>query len=221
MSPVYGFSPNALRYLEHCLACLDSFEGTYGTKFELIAMVNGVVTTYVGNELATAERVRALPWSEEQENAVRGAYLGGQVATGAYPRMAAAFMEDAGPIDLEAVFRAGVGAGAGRVRPVSLSGPWTGVAEGRVGAAGRWGLVAQFPAPLKRLRSSPRPQRSACPRPRAVPAPSQIRATWPSGPSSWWSSTDAGLRDVSGGGRMPALRSSSGVIGDSIVNSAC
>lgn len=105
MSPVYGFSPNALRYLEHCLTCLDSFEGTYGTKFELIAMVNGVVTTYVGNELATVERVRALPWSEEQEHAVRGAYLGGQVATGAYPRMAAAFMEDAGPIDLGAVFQ--------------------------------------------------------------------------------------------------------------------
>ncbi|MFI1355432.1 TetR/AcrR family transcriptional regulator [Streptomyces sp. NPDC020898] len=104
MSPVYGFSPNALRYLEHCLTCLDPFEGTYGTKFELIAMLNGLVTTYVGNELATAERVRSLPWSEEQEGAVRIAYLGGQVATGAYPRMAAAFMEDSGPIDLEAVF---------------------------------------------------------------------------------------------------------------------
>lgn len=57
MSPVYGFSPHALRYLEHCLACLDSFDGTYGTKFGLVAMVNGVVTTYAGNELATAERV--------------------------------------------------------------------------------------------------------------------------------------------------------------------
>ncbi|MGC5564267.1 TetR/AcrR family transcriptional regulator [Streptomyces sp. FR-108] len=105
MSPVYGFSPNALRYLEHCLTCLDSFDGTYGTKFELIAMVNGVVTTYVGNELATAERARALPWSEERENAVRIAYLGGRVASGAYPRLAAAFAEDSGPIDLEGVFR--------------------------------------------------------------------------------------------------------------------
>ncbi|MGW1719354.1 TetR/AcrR family transcriptional regulator C-terminal domain-containing protein [Streptomyces sp. NPDC002156] len=104
MSPVYGFSPNALRYLEHCLTCLDPFEGTYGTKFELIAMLNGMVTTYVGNELATAERVRSLPWSEEQENAMRIAYLGGQVAGGGYPRLAAAFLEDSGPIDLEAVF---------------------------------------------------------------------------------------------------------------------
>ncbi|KAA0931405.1 TetR/AcrR family transcriptional regulator [Streptomyces apricus] len=108
MSPVYGFSPNAMRYLEHCLACLDSFDGTYGTKFELIALVNGVVTTYVGNELATAERVRALPWSEEQEAAVRIAYLGGRVASGDYPRLAAAFAQDAGPIDLEAVFRRAV-----------------------------------------------------------------------------------------------------------------
>ncbi|WP_330292105.1 TetR/AcrR family transcriptional regulator [Streptomyces sp. NBC_00576] len=104
MSPVYGFSPNALRYLEHCLTCLDSFDAPYGTKIELIAMLNGLVTTYVGNELATAERARSLPWSEEQENAMRIAYLGGQVGSGAYPRMAAAFMEDAGPIDLEAVF---------------------------------------------------------------------------------------------------------------------
>jgi AcrR family transcriptional regulator len=104
MSPVYGFSPNALRYLEHCLACLDPLDVPYGTRMELIAMVNGVVTTYVANELATAERVRALPWSEEQENAIRIGYLGGQVASGAYPRLAAAFMEDAGPIDLEAVF---------------------------------------------------------------------------------------------------------------------
>ncbi|MER5384870.1 TetR/AcrR family transcriptional regulator [Streptomyces sp. NPDC002688] len=104
MSPVYGFSPNALRYLEHCLACLDPLEVPYGTKMELIAMLNGVVTTYVGNELATVERTRSLPWSEEQENAARIAYLGSQVASGAYPRMAAAFMEDAGPIDLEAVF---------------------------------------------------------------------------------------------------------------------
>ncbi|MGW0815270.1 TetR/AcrR family transcriptional regulator C-terminal domain-containing protein [Streptomyces viridiviolaceus] len=104
MSPVYGFSPNALRYLEHCLACLDPYDGSYGTKMQLIAMVNGVVTTYVTNELATAERTRSLPWSQEQENAVRGAYLGRQVASGAYPRLAAAFTEDPGPIDLEAVF---------------------------------------------------------------------------------------------------------------------
>lgn len=104
MSPVYGFSPNSLRYLEHCLACLDTLPAPYGTKLELIAMLNGIVTTYVTNELATAERTRSLPWSQEQEDAVRIAYLGARIATGAYPRMAAAFTEDTGPIDLEAVF---------------------------------------------------------------------------------------------------------------------
>ncbi|MGX1269010.1 TetR/AcrR family transcriptional regulator [Streptomyces phaeoluteigriseus] len=104
MSPVHGFSPNALRYLEHCLACLDPLDVTYGVKMQLVAMLNGVVTMYVSSELATAERTRSLPWSEEQENAVRIGYLAGQVATGAYPRMAAAFSEDPGPIDLEAVF---------------------------------------------------------------------------------------------------------------------
>ncbi|KES06830.1 TetR family transcriptional regulator [Streptomyces toyocaensis] len=109
MSPVYGFSPNALRYLEHCLACLDPLPEPYGTKLELIAMLNGIVTTYVTNELATDERTRSLPWSQERENAMRIAYLGGRVATGEYPRMAAAFAEDAGPIDLEAVFERALG----------------------------------------------------------------------------------------------------------------
>ncbi|MEU2286377.1 TetR/AcrR family transcriptional regulator [Streptomyces sp. NPDC013178] len=104
MSPVYGFSPNALRYLEHCLACLDPLDLTYGMKLQLVGMLNGTVTTYVANELATAERSRSLPWSEDEENAVRIAYLGGQLASGAFPRMAAAFAEDPGPIDLEAVF---------------------------------------------------------------------------------------------------------------------
>lgn len=109
MSPVYGFSPNALRYLEHCLACLDPVEASYGMKMQLVGLLNGVVTMYVTNELATAERSRSLPWSEDQENAVRIAYLGSQIAGGAYPRMAAAFMEDPGPIDLDAVFDVAVG----------------------------------------------------------------------------------------------------------------
>lgn len=104
MSPVYGFSPNSLRFLEHCMACMDSLDAPYGTKMQLLGMLNGCVTTYVANELATAERVRSLPWSEERENEVRIAYLGGQIASGAYPRLAAAFTEDSGPIDLEAVF---------------------------------------------------------------------------------------------------------------------
>ncbi len=109
MSPVYGFSPNGLRYLEHCMTCMDPLDAPYGTKMQLLAMVNGCVTTYVANELATAERVRSLPWSEERENQVRIAYLGEQIASGAYPRLAAAFMEDSGPIDLEAAFEWMVG----------------------------------------------------------------------------------------------------------------
>ncbi|GGV81826.1 TetR family transcriptional regulator [Streptomyces gelaticus] len=104
MSPVYGFSPNALRYLEYALSCLDGVDARFGEKMELIAMVNGVVTTYVANEIATAERSRSLPWSEEQENAVRTDYLISQIVTGKYPRMAAGFAEDPGPIDLDGVF---------------------------------------------------------------------------------------------------------------------
>ncbi|MEU6219738.1 TetR/AcrR family transcriptional regulator [Streptomyces sp. NPDC047022] len=109
MSSLYGFSPNVLRYVEHSLACLDPLEVSYGTKLELFAMLNSTVTMYVANELATAERARALPWSEERENAVRAAYLDGRLATGAYPRLAAAFAEAPGPVDLEAVFERVVG----------------------------------------------------------------------------------------------------------------
>ncbi|WP_327120169.1 TetR/AcrR family transcriptional regulator C-terminal domain-containing protein [Streptomyces sp. NBC_01341] len=104
MSPVYGFSPNSLRYLEYALSCLDGFDARFGEKMELIAMVNGVVTTYVSNEIATAERSRSLPWSEAQEQEIRTRYLIGRIATGKYPRMAAGFAEDPGPIDLEGVF---------------------------------------------------------------------------------------------------------------------
>ncbi|MFJ4684111.1 TetR/AcrR family transcriptional regulator [Streptomyces sp. NPDC088789] len=104
MPGVYGFSPNSLRFLEHCLACLAPLDAPFGTKTELIALVTGVVTTFTANEIATAERTRSMPWTEAEENAVRMAYLGAQVATGAYPRLAAAFAEQQGPVDLEAVF---------------------------------------------------------------------------------------------------------------------
>jgi hypothetical protein len=105
MSGLFGFSPNTLRYLEHCLACLEPLDVPAGTKTELIALLNGVVTTYAANDIATVERTRSMPWSVEEENAVRMAYLGSQVATGAYPRLAAAFTEQSGPVDLDAVFR--------------------------------------------------------------------------------------------------------------------
>ncbi|MET9735420.1 TetR/AcrR family transcriptional regulator [Streptomyces sp. NPDC006458] len=110
ISGVYGFTPNALRYLEWSLTCLDPLDLPYGTKVELIAMVNGVVATSVANELAVAERVRTLPWSADQENAVRSAYVGGRIASGEYPRLAAALSEG-GPeaVDLDEVFERVVG----------------------------------------------------------------------------------------------------------------
>ncbi|MEU9333681.1 TetR/AcrR family transcriptional regulator C-terminal domain-containing protein [Streptomyces sp. NPDC048290] len=104
MPGVHGFSPSSLRYLEHCLECLEPLDATYAVKTELVALLTGVVSTYAAQEIATTERTRAMPWSAEEENAVRFAYLGGQVATGAYPRLAAAFAEASGPVDLEAVF---------------------------------------------------------------------------------------------------------------------
>lgn len=99
MSTVYGSSPNALRYLEHCLGVLEGLDAPHGTKLELIAMVNGTAMITVANEIAMAERARGLPWSEEQEQRVRSAYLLGQVADGAYPRLARMVTEAPAPGD--------------------------------------------------------------------------------------------------------------------------
>ncbi|MER7520631.1 TetR/AcrR family transcriptional regulator [Streptomyces sp. NPDC126499] len=104
MTTGYAFGPNALRFLEHCLACLDGLDLPGGTKMELIATVNGTVMTLVANELALAERARSLPWSEEREQAVRQAYLASRLATGAYPHLTAVFAEAAPPPDAQEVF---------------------------------------------------------------------------------------------------------------------
>ncbi|MDX6329246.1 MAG: hypothetical protein QOI83_1629 [Streptomycetaceae bacterium] len=104
LSPVHGFSPNGLRYLEFCLAALEGLPAGNGTKMELIAMINGVVTAFVGNELAAAERARAFPWSPDEEQAARGAYLARQISSGQYPRLAGILAEAAGPIDYDAAF---------------------------------------------------------------------------------------------------------------------
>lgn len=109
MSGAYGFSPNSLKFLEFSLWCLDPLDLPYGRKVELVAMVNGVVTTYVANEVQTAERTRALPWPAEREQEIRTAYLEKQMATGHYPRLAAALAADSGPVDMEAVFDRALG----------------------------------------------------------------------------------------------------------------
>ncbi|MEV7547743.1 TetR/AcrR family transcriptional regulator [Streptomyces sp. NPDC089915] len=108
LSPVYGFSPHALRYLEHSLACLEPLEVSGGEKLELVAAINGTVATFVAGELATAERARSLPWSEAAEQGVRTSWLGSRLATGEYPRLAAALtagdpVPGAG-LDMAAVF---------------------------------------------------------------------------------------------------------------------
>ncbi|MBT2408736.1 MULTISPECIES: TetR/AcrR family transcriptional regulator [unclassified Streptomyces] len=105
LSPVYGFSPNALRYLEHSLRCLAPLEVPDGDKLELIASVNGTVATFVDGELALAERARQLPWSEAAEQGVRMAWLGSRLATGEYPLLAGALTAWPGiPAELGEVF---------------------------------------------------------------------------------------------------------------------
>ncbi|MFE7120780.1 TetR/AcrR family transcriptional regulator [Streptomyces sp. NPDC057654] len=104
MSPVYGFSPNALRYVEYVLWVLDGLDVEDGAKMELLAMVTAVVTSFVGSELTAAERHRTSPHPPEQERAARSAYLARELAGGRYPRMARTFAGASGPADQDAVF---------------------------------------------------------------------------------------------------------------------
>ncbi|WMX47793.1 TetR/AcrR family transcriptional regulator [Streptomyces roseicoloratus] len=104
MTTGYAFGPHALRFLEHCMTCLDGLDLPGGTKMELIATVNGTVMTIVANELALAERARSLPWSEEEEQAVRQAYLASRLATGDYPHLTAVLTGAVPPPDAEEVF---------------------------------------------------------------------------------------------------------------------
>jgi AcrR family transcriptional regulator len=105
MSTAYAISPNALHVLDRVLARLQGLDVPPGTKLELFGMINGSVMTYVANELAIAERSRSAAWSAEREEAVRGAYMMGQVMTGEYPHLAALFAQGvAPPDDPEATF---------------------------------------------------------------------------------------------------------------------
>ncbi|MEU8763742.1 TetR/AcrR family transcriptional regulator [Streptomyces sp. NPDC048659] len=104
MTSAYGFTPHALRYLEWSLGCLAPLDVDPGLKMQLIAMVNGTVMATVRNEQDMAERARALPWSEAEEQAVRGAYLRDRVATGAYPHLAALLAVSPAPVDPDEVF---------------------------------------------------------------------------------------------------------------------
>ncbi|WP_327237314.1 TetR/AcrR family transcriptional regulator [Streptomyces sp. NBC_01317] len=125
MSSNYGFTPNGLLYLEFSLACLDPLDLPPGEKMELISMISGVVTTFVAHELQTAERNRTLPWTAEQEQAVRMAYLGREIASGRFPRLAALMTSASEPVDLDAVFERALD----RVLD-SFGGPARGVRDG-------------------------------------------------------------------------------------------
>ncbi|WP_309052885.1 TetR/AcrR family transcriptional regulator [Streptomyces sp.] len=104
MTTAYFLSPNALRYLDWCLGCLAPLDIEPGLKMQLIAMVNGTVMATVVNEQALAERARSLPWTEEQEQSVRAAYLARQAAGGRYPHLAELLAAPSVPVDPDEIF---------------------------------------------------------------------------------------------------------------------
>ncbi|MFI9204569.1 TetR/AcrR family transcriptional regulator C-terminal domain-containing protein [Streptomyces sp. NPDC053048] len=106
--PEYGFSPNALRYLEYALWTLEPLEADGATKLELISMLHAVVAAYVTHEVAGAERARTSPWAPGEEQPARHAHLARALAEGAHPRLAAAFAEAPAVPDPDALFERSV-----------------------------------------------------------------------------------------------------------------
>ncbi|MEV6103522.1 TetR/AcrR family transcriptional regulator [Streptomyces sp. NPDC051940] len=104
-SAAYGFTPHTMRFIDRFLAALEPMRIPPGTKMELLAMVNATVMAYVTNEHAVAERARSLPWTPQEEQEIRTAYLTGELATGAYPHLAAALTATAAEtLDYDAFF---------------------------------------------------------------------------------------------------------------------
>ena len=99
--------PNSLRCTEYFLAVIEGVDLPGGAKLELFAMLNGSVCQFAQWEANQAASAGAA----EQWQAELVAYLGAEVATGAYPHLAAAMADgrDAGPGALDDVFERGFG----------------------------------------------------------------------------------------------------------------
>jgi AcrR family transcriptional regulator len=93
--------PATLGYLEFALGALEPTGLDAGSRLETIALVNGFVTNLVRAEIADSE----LSSPDPAEAALRGAQVQELLATGRYPRFAAAIQHaDASPVDLAAQF---------------------------------------------------------------------------------------------------------------------
>ncbi|MFJ9418104.1 TetR/AcrR family transcriptional regulator [Streptomyces sp. NPDC101227] len=101
--------PNALRYLEFCLAALEGSGLDDGLRVELVSMVNGTVITMASSEQAAAERAKESGHTAGQLQAAQAGYLAGVVGGGRYPLMARAFAKGAPPTDPDAVFARVIG----------------------------------------------------------------------------------------------------------------
>ncbi|GAB7034459.1 TetR/AcrR family transcriptional regulator [Streptomyces sp. NPDC021749] len=96
--------PNALRYMEHCLAVLEDSGLDDALKLELISMINGTVISMASAEQAAAERAKESGHSPEQRQAAQAGYLASAVATGQYP-LVARVLAGSGPVgDPDEVF---------------------------------------------------------------------------------------------------------------------
>jgi hypothetical protein len=97
--------PSTLAYLEFTLAALEPTGLDAGARLETVALLNGFVINLVRTEIADREPAGAGAAADPAQAAQAAARLGELLATGRYPRFAAAVTGGGDPeIDLGAHF---------------------------------------------------------------------------------------------------------------------
>lgn len=89
-----SLSPNALRYMEFCLAALRPAGLDPGADLEIVGVLNGGVASYVANEIE--QERRGLRAGADQQAAANARYLRGIIDNGEHPLFSRAITE-AGP----------------------------------------------------------------------------------------------------------------------------
>jgi AcrR family transcriptional regulator len=84
--------PNALASMDHLLAILAPTDLDTAAKFELFAMVTGLVANYAQHEVAQAELARRTGRSVAENAAGEFAYLMGAARSGDYPHLGRALL---------------------------------------------------------------------------------------------------------------------------------
>ncbi len=100
--PTYG--PNVLRYLEFCLGALEPIGLDAGAALEVVALLNGTVSSYASHEIAEEREQRRTGKTAAQQRAAAEPYMRTVIESGKYPRFSKAIVEADAQPDPDAQF---------------------------------------------------------------------------------------------------------------------